>query len=63
VGNLALPGLGFELSFRRQLEMIEVVNHLLDDLRVISVTKVVKVAFVGMGFEVENTRDRLLSIC
>ena len=43
--------------------MIEVVNHLFDNFRVISVTQVVKVTVVGVDFEVENTRDSFLGIC
>lgn len=40
--------------------MIEVVDHFFDDLGVISITKVVKVAFVGISFELKYTRDSFL---
>ena len=43
--------------------MIEVVDHLFNDFRVISIAQVVKIAVIGMRFEVENTRDRFLSMC
>jgi hypothetical protein len=43
--------------------MIEVVNHLFDDFGVVSIAKVVKVAFIGVRFEVENARDRFLRMC
>jgi hypothetical protein len=62
VHNLALPGFG-DLSFRRQFETIEVVNHLFDDFGVVSIVKIVKLAVVRMGFEIKNARDRFLSMC
>jgi hypothetical protein len=62
VHNLALPGFG-DLSFRRQFETIEVVNHLFDDFGVVSIAKIVKLAVVRMGFEIKNARDRFLSMC
>lgn len=42
--------------------MIEVVDRLFDDFWIISIAKIVKIALVGLAFEVKNTRNRFLSI-
>lgn len=42
--------------------MIEVVNHLFNDFWIISITKIIKIAGVRLAFEIENTRNRFLSI-
>jgi hypothetical protein len=62
VNNLALLR-SSDLSFGRQLEMVEVVDHLFDDFGVISIAKAVEIAFVGMRFEAGNASDRFLSMC
>ena len=40
--------------------MIEVMNHLFDDLGVVSITQIVKVAFVGIGLELKHSSNSFL---